>query len=228
MRSKAIIYMLGAILVFGGCAGSATSTVIVPDQDAPFPATWTPTTAIESTPTSTLVVVPTPTWDGTPPPPSEAYVLRLQSSRLYRALEDKEAFTVVDVRNKAAFDQAHIPGAVHIPLDELEERVGELDGNDTIVFYCTSPNRAMSLEAAMMLYSVGFTRIAILDGGLQTWYSTGYPIAGELLTPTPGFAPLSTVTPLAAEPTVATKKTPPATATLQATKAITPTATKQN
>jgi rhodanese-related sulfurtransferase len=154
-------------------------------------------------------------------------------------LEAKEAFSVVDVRNKAAFDQVHIPGAIHIPLGELEERVGELDGNNTVVFYCTSPNRSMSLEAAMVLYKVGFTRVAVLDGGLQTWYSTGYPIDGQVLTPTPGFAPLmtiapfGTVTPLPPTPTLRATATPRVTATSQVTATatsqatVTPTATSE-
>lgn len=226
MCSNKVFYgALAVILVLGGCTRSLTPTVLVPGRDAPFPPTWTPTATAEVTPTATLVVVPTPTWDGTPPPPSEAYVPRIRAGQLFRALEAKEPFSVVDVRNKAAFDQVHIPDAIHIPLDELEERVGELDGNNTVVFYCTSPNRSMSLEAAMVLYKVGFTQVAVLDGGLQTWYSTGYPINGELLTPTPGFAPLMTLTPFDTVTPLSPTPTLQATATEQSTATATPTAT---
>lgn len=199
----------------------------VPGQHAPFPSTWTPTLSPEVTPTATLVVVPTPTWDGTPPPPSEDYVPRIAANKLYRALNNREPVTVVDVRTKAAFDQVHVPGALHIPLVEIEDRVGELDGNHTIVFYCISPNRAMSLSAAMTLYQAGFTKIAVLEGGLQSWYSAGYPIEGELLTPTLAVAPPGTVTPLAPLFPTATLK-PQATDTPigQATITVTLTVTK--
>jgi rhodanese-related sulfurtransferase len=219
-----------------GCKAQLAPTTQVPGRDAPFPATWTPTPLIESTPTATLVVQPTPTWDGTPPPPSEAYVPRLLPGQLDRAIANKEPITVVDVRNLAAYEQAHIPAAVHLPLEELPGRIGELDGNKTIVFYCLSPNDAMSLQAAMRLYEAGFTRVAVLKGGIQRWYADGYPIEGTLLTPTPRFigppwtvTPIETSTPLAtatrrATPTPAAAST--MTPTLQWTRTITPTATQ--
>jgi len=210
-----------AVLV--ACRGPATPTVVIPGHDAPFPPTWTPTPYVEDTPTATLVVQPTPTWDGTPPPPSEAYVPRLTASRLYRIYEDVDAVTLIDVRTKAAYEQAHIPGALHIPLDELEERVGELDGNKTIIAYCLSPNESMSLQAAMTLYELGFSQVAVLDGGIQKWYADGYPIEGTLLTPTVlPLGPRGTVTPLV---TVTEEVTPAATPTPVSTQMSTVTTT---
>jgi rhodanese-related sulfurtransferase len=209
MRYLVIVVLLGAALV--GCQSSALPTRIVPNKDAPFPPTWTPTAVLESTPTSTLVVQPTPTWDGTPPPPSEAYVPRLSAGRLYRSLDEGGAITVVDVRNLAAFDQAHIPQAVHIPIEELEDRIGELDGNNTIVLYCLSPNDALSLQAAMTLYRAGFSQVSVLKGGIQKWYSEGYPVDGIILTPTPRFiGPPWTVTPMGTLTPLATTETPSA------------------
>ena len=193
--SVAVALLLAAILT--GCKGPVAPTVAVPGKSAAFPATWTPTIPPEATFTATLVVQPTPTWDGTPPPPSEAYVPQILVGQLYRALNRGESLIVVDVRNLAAFEQAHIPGALHIPLEELEERDGELDGNKTIVLYCLSPNDSMSLQGAMILYRLGFTQVSVLKGGIQEWYAEGYPIEGTLLTPTPRFVgPPWTVTPL--------------------------------
>jgi rhodanese-related sulfurtransferase len=194
-RLVATFLVLGVLLA--GCQVLASPTATAPARDAPFPPTWTPTSAAEDTPTATLVVQPTPTWDGTPPPPSEAFVPRMLPAQLYRTLEGEEAVTAVDVRTLAAYEQAHVPGALHIPLEELAERVGELDGNDTIVFYDLSLNEAMSLEAAMILYGVGFTKVAVLDGGMQKWYADGYAIEGTWLTPTPRYVgPPWTVTPI--------------------------------
>ena len=195
--SPCVVMTLILAAILTGCKSPASPTVAVPGKHAAFPATWTPTIPPENTATATLVVQPTPTWDGTPPPPSEAYVPQFQAGQLYRALNKGEPLTVVDVRNLAAYEQAHIPGAVHIPLEELEERVGELDGNKRIVLYCLSPNDAMSLQGAMILYRLGFTNVSVLKGGIQKWYSEGYPIEGTLLTPTPRFVgPPWTVTPL--------------------------------
>lgn len=246
MRRYGVFCLVVAIL-FAGCAPAATPTPSTPGRDAPYPPTWTPTTARVDTPTFTLVVKPTPTWDGTPPPPSTAEVPRVSSARLYQEVESGSVI-VVDVRNFAAYTQAHIPGAVHLPLEELPDRVGELDGNQMIVLYDLSPNDALGLNGAMYLYQVGFTRVAVLDGGLQKWYSDGYPIEGTLLTPTPGpvgppwaVTPLitatlqttGTVAPVTSTPTTSVSQTMTPSSTLSvatpdvaATPATTPTLTK--
>jgi rhodanese-related sulfurtransferase len=212
MRRYDLFCLIVAIL-FAGCAPATTPAPPVLGPDAPYPPTWTPTSAPVDTPTFTLVVKPTPTWDGTPPPPSTAEVPRVSTARLYQEVESGSVI-VVDVRNFAAYTQAHIPDALHIPLEELPHRVGDLDGNQTIVLYDLSPNDTLGLNGAMYLYEVGFTQIAVLDGGLQKWYSDGYPIEGTLLTPTPGpFGPPWAVTPLITTTLQATGTVAPATST---------------
>ena len=44
---------------------------------------------------------------------------------------------IVDVRSRAEFEQARIPGAVHIPVAEIESRFSELPGGVEIITYCT-------------------------------------------------------------------------------------------
>jgi rhodanese-related sulfurtransferase len=195
MRHHAAI-CLALVLLTASCAPGMTPTSPVLGPDAPYPPTWTPPIVPADTPTFTLVVKPTPTWDGTPPPPSTAEVPRLSAARLYRE-RDSGTILTVDVRNFAAYTQAHIPDAVHMPLEELPARISELDGSQTIVLYDLSQNQSLSLKGAMYLYEVGFTKVAVLDGGLQKWYADGYPIEGTLLTPTPGpVGPPWAVTPL--------------------------------
>jgi rhodanese-related sulfurtransferase len=136
------------------------------------------------------------------------------------------------VRSRAAYEQAHIPGAIHIPLEELDERAGELDGNKKIVLYCLSPNDAMSLQGAMILYRLGFTDVSVLKDGIQRWYSDGYPIEGTLLTPTPRFVgppwtvtPLPTSTPLSGVTEVPTAAQQTPSVTITGTVPVTATAT---
>jgi len=204
------------VLALVSCRAPQTSDPSVPGPDAPFPATWTPMVVVDATSTSTLVVQPTPTWDGTPPPPSEAQIPRVTPAKLSRELEAGES-VVVDVRNLAAYKQAHIAEALHIPFEELSDRVGELDGNKKIVLYDLSIVEPFDLAAAMELYELGFSKVAVLEGGLQKWFSDGYAIEGTLLTPTPGaVGPPWTVTPLATA-------TAQATSTVQATVTLTPT-----
>ncbi len=202
-------------MAMGGCTVAGMPTPTAPGPNAPFPPTWTPTPTLHETPTATLVVRPTPTWDGTPPPPSEEYVPRVSSAQLHRLIQEHGQVTVVDVRMPAAYERVHIKGAVNIPLEELSERIGELDGNRTIVFYGTAPNEYMSLRAAMTLYRAGFSKVAVLDGGLTAWSSAGYPVGGTRLTPTPRpvappwtvtLLPTSTVSPTAGATPVITRQ----------------------
>ena len=50
---------------------------------------------------------------------------------------DAGAAVFVDVRDKVYYDSSHIPGAISIPLSEIEERLDELDPNDWVILYCT-------------------------------------------------------------------------------------------
>jgi 3-mercaptopyruvate sulfurtransferase SseA len=50
---------------------------------------------------------------------------------------DSGGAVIVDVRDEVYFNDGHIPGAISIPLNELESRVGELDPADWIILYCT-------------------------------------------------------------------------------------------
>jgi rhodanese-related sulfurtransferase len=124
-------------------------------------------------------------------------------SRLDRALRGdtpeglETGVIVVDVRTLAEYEQAHLGGARHIPLEELAERAGELDRRQTIVLYVLSPSERGARRAAMALYELGFAKVAVLEGGLQRWYADGYVIEGTWLTPTPDESgPPWTLTPL--------------------------------
>lgn len=225
-RHLAGVLLVG--LLVASCAAPPTPTREVLGPEAPYPPTWTPTLAPQPIATSTLVVRPTPTWDGTPPPPSYAEIPRVAPARLYRELE-AGSMAAVDVRNLASFRQAHISGALHIPAEDLAARVGELDRGVTIVLYDLSAASPSSLEAAMYLYGEGYVHVAVLEGGLQRWFADGYPIEGTILTPTvTATAPSWTLTPLITTTVTVTVQTPvPVTATITATAtaALTATAT---
>ena len=65
-----------------------------------------------------------------------ANIARLDLSTAKSAFDSGEA-VFVDVRDQAYFNDAHIPGAKSIPLDEFDSRMSELDPNDWIILYCT-------------------------------------------------------------------------------------------
>jgi len=74
---------------------------------------------------------------------------------------------LVDVRTPQEFANGHIPGAVNMPVQDLERRMGELTGKDRpIVLYCRSGAR--SSNAARMLKSAGYTEVHDL-GAMSRW-----------------------------------------------------------
>jgi rhodanese-related sulfurtransferase len=62
---------------------------------------------------------------------------------------------ILDVRTRKEFEAGSIPGAVHIPLDELRERLSELPRDTAISVYCHSGQR--SYNAARLLTQAGYT-----------------------------------------------------------------------
>ena len=76
-------------------------------------------------------------------------------------------YLLVDVRQPEEYEAGHIPGAVLIPLGELEARQGELDRNKKIITYCRSGRRSMA--AAIALCGLGFKGVQHLAGGILDW-----------------------------------------------------------
>ncbi|HXG16946.1 MAG TPA: rhodanese-like domain-containing protein [Calidithermus sp.] len=80
---------------------------------------------------------------------------------------------LLDVREDWETRLCRLPDAVHIPIEELELRVDELDPDDEIVVYCHQGVR--SAAVARWLEGRGFRRVRNLAGGLDAWARTVDP-----------------------------------------------------
>lgn len=85
--------------------------------------------------------------------------------------------TVLDVRPAHEFAAGHVPGAVNIPLPELEARLSELDSGQQIVAYCRSAYCVLSFEAVAKLRARGFD-VRRLEDGMPEWKAAGLPVSG--------------------------------------------------
>jgi NADPH-dependent 2,4-dienoyl-CoA reductase/sulfur reductase-like enzyme/rhodanese-related sulfurtransferase len=83
----------------------------------------------------------------------------------------KEGDFVLDVRTDPEWNRGHVPGAVHIPLDQLRQRLNELPKDRTIYPYCGVGVR--SYAATRILLQNGFS-VRNLSGGWQTWCSIAH------------------------------------------------------
>ena len=84
--------------------------------------------------------------------------------------------TVLDVRPEDEFCLAHLPGAINIPLGELDKRLADLDPDQEIVAYCRGPYCVLSYEAVAVLRARGFN-VRRLEDGLPEWRTAGLPVA---------------------------------------------------
>ena len=82
------------------------------------------------------------------------------------ATEDAVPTTVLDVRTDAEFEAGHVPGAIHIPLESLRERIDELPREGKIVAYCQVGQRGYM--ATRLLLQNGFD-VANYSGGYTSW-----------------------------------------------------------
>ncbi|EQB02173.1 rhodanese-like domain-containing protein [Sphingobium baderi] len=79
--------------------------------------------------------------------------------------------TLVDIRGPDEHAREHIAGAIHVPLDRLED-LPKVAG--PIIFHCKSGMRTQANEAALRA-AAGFTPCQILEGGLEGWRAAGLP-----------------------------------------------------
>lgn len=86
---------------------------------------------------------------------------------------------LVDVRDKADFELEHIPGAISIPVEELQMRAVQYFGSaDEIIVYCASFECQASTRAARILTGLGFANILDYEGGLIDWKTGGLRAEG--------------------------------------------------
>lgn len=89
--------------------------------------------------------------------------------------------TILDVRPQDEFLAGHIPGALNVPLAQLERRLAELPGKREIVAYCRGPYCVLSFEAVAALRARGFA-VRRLEGGYPEWKAAGLPITTSAAT----------------------------------------------
>jgi rhodanese-related sulfurtransferase/DNA-binding transcriptional ArsR family regulator len=87
----------------------------------------------------------------------------------------KGLVTVLDVRPPEEYAAGHLPGAINIPIQELEKRLRELPKRQEVVAYCRGPYCLMSYDAVAMLRKKGM-KARRLEAGLPEWRLSGFPI----------------------------------------------------
>ena len=83
--------------------------------------------------------------------------------------------TVLDVRPAEEYDAGHVPGAVNVPLTELERYLEQLPRKHDVVAYCRGPHCVLAFDAVARLREQGYSARRMEDG-FPEWKSAGYPV----------------------------------------------------
>jgi rhodanese-related sulfurtransferase len=86
---------------------------------------------------------------------------------------------ILDVRDTAAWNQGHVPGAHHLPGSEISARLAELpspEENPRLVVYCWGPGCNGSTKAAAALTLAGYQNVQEMIGGFEYWAREGLAI----------------------------------------------------
>ena len=94
----------------------------------------------------------------------------ISAAELRTRIDRRDPIVLLDVREGWETALARLENAVHIPIEEIELRIEELDPKDEIVVYCHHGVR--SAAVAEFLRQQGFARVANLSGGVDEWART--------------------------------------------------------
>jgi rhodanese-related sulfurtransferase len=98
----------------------------------------------------------------------------VDTDELLRRLDDDDA-VILDVRPEPEYAAGHLPGAVHIPLEQLTQRLAELPRDREIVAYCRGRYCVLAHDAVRLLSAHGMTARRAADGVLE-WKLAGLPV----------------------------------------------------
>jgi rhodanese-related sulfurtransferase/biotin operon repressor len=98
----------------------------------------------------------------------------VDTAELLRRLDAGDV-VVLDVRPGAEYAGGHLPGAMHIPLDELAARLGELPRDKEVVAYCRGQYCVLAHDAVRLLTAHGVPARRAADGVLE-WRLAGVPV----------------------------------------------------
>lgn len=83
--------------------------------------------------------------------------------------------TVLDVRPVSEYEAGHLPGAINVPLKELEKHLDEFNPQHDIVAYCRGAYCVLAFDAVKLLRGKGFT-VRRLEDGFPEWKGAGLPV----------------------------------------------------
>ena len=97
-------------------------------------------------------------------------VTQITATELKARIQNEPQLILLDVREPSEFEYANIKNSILIPLNQLPQRLNELNLQQEIVVICHHGIR--SSQACMYMINIGFKHMANLTGGIDAWSCT--------------------------------------------------------
>jgi hydroxyacylglutathione hydrolase len=102
---------------------------------------------------------------------------RISAPMVAEELASADPPLLVDIRNPREWATKHIDGSVNVPLNHLQERIGEIPRDRRIAVHCAGGYR--SSIAASILHQYGITNLIEMAGGLAAWDAAKLPVVSQ-------------------------------------------------
>ncbi len=103
----------------------------------------------------------------------------ITAQELKEKKDNADEFVLVDVLGEDSYQEQHIPGAINIPVTQIEEQASQHipETGTEIVVYCADTECHASPKAAEKLEELGYTNVKDFEAGLAGWEEAGYQFA---------------------------------------------------
>lgn len=101
-------------------------------------------------------------------------VIDIAEYKAHYADNDSADYVLIDVRETDEYADGRIPGAINIPLSEMEARYTEIPQDKPVILACGVGGR--SGQAAAFVAAQGWDNLINLDGGTMGWIQAGHPL----------------------------------------------------
>jgi rhodanese-related sulfurtransferase len=107
-------------------------------------------------------------------------LVEIERDALWAKIERGEELVLVDALPPMAYAGAHLPGAVNIPPERVDDLAAKRipDPGLEVVVYCAGPTCDSSVQVAERLVALGYTNVRHYSGGKQEWRDAGLPLEG--------------------------------------------------
>jgi rhodanese-related sulfurtransferase len=110
----------------------------------------------------------------------DEYVETIPAERVKQLLDGGDKILLVDLRPAGDFQKARLPGAISIPISELQKRHQEIPRSGRVILYCGCPPGGVDESYSYLaLKGKGYRNVSVLEDGFSGWTQRKFPVVSR-------------------------------------------------